>query len=151
MDKNEKIINLKEEESFIEQYVSLRNRYSKLLLTEPVNVAETREWLKSKYIEIRGLVENNILLGVVILYLNRDGEIAFFVKRQNMGIGRKLLKNIERVAKEKNLQSIWAWVLFDNVAAKKTFRKNGYTMEIESTRSYAGEGRTGVIFRKEIH
>lgn len=151
MDKNEKIIDLKMTEKFTEEYVSLRNHYCEFLLTKPVNVLETRAWLKSNGIEVRGIVGNATLLGAVILYLKRKGEIAFFAKDQNRGIGSKLLKIIEKVAKENNLKSVWAWVLSDNLAAQKTFQKNGYTLESQSSRSYEKEERPGVIYRKEIY
>jgi GNAT superfamily N-acetyltransferase len=150
LDKIEKIIDLKKEESFIEAYVSLRSLYSELLLTKPVSVVETREWLKSNHIEARGIVQDSMLLGAVILYLNRKGEIAFFAKHQNQGIGTKLLKIVEQVAKEKNLKSVWAWVLFNNQSAQKTFQKNGYTIEGQWSRFYEGESKTGIIFRKKI-
>jgi RimJ/RimL family protein N-acetyltransferase len=150
LDKIEKIIDLKKEESFIEAYVSLRNLYSELLLTKPVSVVETREWLKSSHIEAMGIVQDSMLLGAVILYLNRKGEIAFFTKHQNQGIGTKLLKIVEQVAKEKNLKSVWAWVLFNNQSAQKTFQKNGYTIEGQLSRFYEGESKTGIIFRKKI-
>lgn len=150
MDEMERIIDLKYEEAFIGEYVSLRNRYSEPLLAKPVNVRETKEWLKGNDIETRGIVQESTLMGVAILYLKRNGEIAFFAKHQNQGIGAKLLKIIERVAKEKNLHSVWAWVLCDNVAAKRTFQKNGYTMECESSRFYKDRNKRGVTFRKEI-
>jgi predicted acetyltransferase len=145
-----RIINLKKEEAYIKEYISLRNRYSEFLLTKPVNVKETKEWLKGSDVETRGIVQDAILLGVAILYLNRGGEIAFFAKDRHQGIGTKLLKIIERVAKEKNLKSVWAWVLSDNLYAPRTFQKNGYLMEGESSRSYEGESKTGFIFRKKI-
>lgn len=150
MDRIERIIDLKGEESVIEAYVSLRNRYSELLLTKPVSVVETREWLKHSHIEARAILQDSMLLGVVILYLNRKGEIAFFAKHQNQGVGSRLLKIIETVAKEKKIKSVWAWVLFDNQAGKNTFQKNGYTMEGQSSRRYEGKNKAGVIFRKQI-
>jgi ribosomal protein S18 acetylase RimI-like enzyme len=150
LDKPERLIDLKREEKFIEEYVSLRNRYSELLTTKPVNVAETKEWLKDNQIEVRGLVQDDIFLGAVILYLNRDGEIALFVKDRYQGIGTKLLKIVEQVAEEKKLGSVWAWVLLDNQKAQRAFRKNGYTMEGQSSRFYEGEGKPGIIFRKKI-
>ena len=148
MDRRERVIDLKREEEFIEEYVSLRNRYSFLLLTRQVKVVETRRWLKRRDIEVRGIVKDSSLTGVTILYLSREGEIAFFVKEPNQGTGRKLLEIIERVAREKNLESVWAWVLDDNLPAKSTFQKNGYTADGKSRRSYRGENRLGVIFRK---
>ena len=67
MDKNEKIIDLKMTEKFTEEYVSLRNHYCEFLLTKPVNVSETRAWLKSNGIEVRGIVGNATLLGAIEL------------------------------------------------------------------------------------
>lgn len=150
MDKSERVIDLKKEEKFIEEYVSLRNRYSELLTTQLVNVAETKEWLKDNQIEVRGLVQDHFFLGAVVLYLNREGEIALFVKDRHQGIGTKLLKIVEQVAEDKKLGSIWAWVLLDNQKAQKMFRKNGYTMETQSARFYEGEDKPGIIFRKKL-
>jgi len=150
LDKFEKVIDLKREEGFIEEYVSLRNRYSELLTTQLVNVAETKEWLKDNQIEVRGLVQDDIFLGAVVLYLNREGEIALFVRDRHQGIGTKLLKIVEQVAEEKKLGCVWASVLLDNQKAQRVFRKNGYTMEGQSSRFYAGEGKPGIIFRKKL-
>lgn len=150
MDKIERIIDLKKENAFIEAYVSLRNRYTDLLLTKTVDTAETEEWLKREDIEIRAILWGTDLVGAVILYLHRDGEIAFFAKDQNRGIGTKLLKVIEVVAKGKNLKSIWAWALYDNLAAQKTFQKNGYIFVRRLSKPYKNGERPGVIFRKEI-
>ncbi len=146
----ERIIDLKKEEGFIEAYISLRNRYHELLLTRPVYLAETKEWLKDNEVEIRGLVQDNVLLGVVILYLNRDGEIAVFVKDRHHGIGTKLLRTIEQVARKRNLESVWAWVVSDNRFGERTFLKNGYTIEGQSSRIYQGQSKTGNMFRRRL-
>jgi len=150
LDRRERVIDLKKEEEFIEEYVSLRNRYSELLTTKLVNVAETKEWLRDNQIEIRGLVQDDIFLGAVILYLNREGEIALFVKEPQQGIGTKLLKIVEQVAEEKKIGNVWAWVLLDNQKAQLVFRKNGYTEEAQSLRFYEGENKPGIIFRKNF-
>lgn len=152
MDNADRVINLKKEELFIGQYVDLRNNYCELLLTEPVNVAETKKWLKRKDIEVRGIARGAILLGAVILYLNRSAEVAFFVgqKCRNKGIGSMLLNIIEEAAEEKKLNNLRAWVLFDNIIAQKTFIKNGYTLGTESERIYHGKKKRGVVFNKEL-
>jgi len=143
------IIDFKEKEYFIEQYVHLRNSYTDLLLTSPVNIPETKECLKkTNDIEIRGIVQDNILLGVVILYLNREGEIAFFVKKQNQGMGSRLLEIIEGVAKEKNLRSIWGWVLKENLIAQRVFEKKGFIKEGRSEREYRGIINHGIKYKK---
>jgi GNAT superfamily N-acetyltransferase len=142
------ILDLKEKENFIEQYVNLRNNYTKLLLTCPVNVFETKLWIRKPYVEIRGIVQNNILLGVVILYLNRNGEITFFVKYQNKGLGGRLLDIIEDVSKKKKLKNIWGWVLKDNLVAQRAFEKKGFTREGMSKKVYEGTLREGFRYKK---
>jgi len=145
------IIDFKEKEYFIEQYVHLRNSYTDLLFTSPVNIPETKEWLKKKNdIEIRGLVQDDILLGVVILYLNREGEIAFFVKNQNKGIGGQLLHIIVEVAKKKDMKFIWGWVLKDNFIAQRVFQKNGFVKESISEREYKGIIKYGIMYKKYL-
>ena len=150
MDKSERIIDLKSEEGFLKEYVALRNRYTSLLLTKPVSVVETKRWLERSEIEVRGIVQGSGLTGVTILYLKRKGEIAFFAKELNQGIGTKLLRIIERVAKEKHLSSVWAWVLDNNLPAKRAFEKSGYKPDCKSRRCHEGENRLGVIFRKQF-
>ena len=150
MEKHERVIDLKREERFIEEYVSLRNRYSKLLTTQLVNVAETKEWLKDNQIEVRVLVQNDIFLGAVILYLNRGGEIALFVRDRHQGIGTKLLKIVEQLAEEKKLLSVCAWVLKDNFLAQRVFRKNGFINEGMIEKMYEGVIREGIRYKKII-
>lgn len=143
-------IDIKERKDFIEQYVRLRNSYAELLLTSPVSITETKEWFKKKDVEVRGLAQDDTLLGVVILYLSRDGEIAFFVKDRNKGVGSKLLDIIEEIARERGLKAVWAWVLKDNLIVQRTFEKNGYLREKNSEREYKGTIRQGIKFIKYI-
>jgi len=150
LDRRETVVDLKKGEGFIEEYVSLRNRYSGLLATKPVNVAETREWLRDNQVEVRVLVKDDIILGAVILYLNRDGEIAFFVKKPHQGTGIKLLKIIERVAKERNLKGVWAWVLNDNIPAQRIFEKNGFLKEGMAKKMHDGVMKEGIRYKKKL-
>ena len=116
-----------------------------------MNIPETKEWIKkSDDVEVRGLVQNNILLGVAILYLNREGEVAFFTKEQRKGIGSQLLRAIEEVAREKKLKDVWAWVLSSNTVAQKSFMKNGYLLEQKTQRRYNDKDLEGFIFRKKL-
>jgi predicted acetyltransferase len=145
-----RVINLKDESSFVAQYVELRNRYSEMLLTVPVSVEETKEWLKKEDIEVIGVVKGEVLLGVAILYLHRAGEIAFFVRTPNCGVGGYLLEVVERSARGKGIEGIWAWVLDDNVAARKAFTKAGYALEKGLDKYFERKLKKGVIFRKAI-
>lgn len=145
------VIDLKKEEYLIPQYVDLRNSYIDLLLSHPVTPTETKEWLTHEDVEVRCLVENGVLLGVAILYLNRRGEIAFFVREQNKGLGSKLLNIIETVAMERGLNAVWAWVLNHNEIAQKVFEKSGYMKEETTERKvYNQKDYQGIVFRKAL-
>lgn len=144
------IVDLKKEAGFVGQYIELRNSYTELLLTSPVDMTGTIEWLKSSDIEIRGLAEGGILLGVVILYLDRDNEIAFFAKERNRGIGSKLLDVVESVAVTRGLKSVRSWVLEGNIAARRTFEKNGFIEAGISGREYQGSILQGIDYKKNL-
>ena len=120
------VIDLKQHQEFLEQYIALRNRYVDVLLTSPVKLEETQKWFADKHVEIRGIVQGQSLLGVVLLYLDKGGEVAFFVREPNKGIGSQLLSIIKQIANDKGLTSIWAWVLHDNINAQKAFEKTPY-------------------------
>lgn len=145
-----RIIDLKKEKIFIDQYVALRNSYCDLLLTSPVEVRQTEAWIdkNGKDVEILGLADGDILSGVSILYLNKNGEVSFFVKDKNKGTGSKLLKMIEEVASSRKLSSIHAWVIQDNAIARHVFEKNGFVKEKDSNREYKGKPTYGVLYRK---
>jgi ribosomal protein S18 acetylase RimI-like enzyme len=146
-----RVINLKDDGSFIAQYVELRNKYCELLLTESVDVEETKKWIKNENVEIVGVVKGDALVGVAILYIYRAGEIAFFVRTPNHGTGSYLLKIVERIARDRGIMNIWAWVLDENIAAQRTFVKAGYAIEEISSKYFKRILRKGVVFRKTIN
>jgi len=147
---SDRIINLKQATDYIQPYIELRNRYGEFLLTDPINLTDTIEWLKQDDIEIRGVIRGSALVGIVILFLNRAGEIAFFTQRKGLGQGSALLSIIEGVAKEKGLREVWAWVLRDNMIAQRTFIKNGYHREEETAKQYRCQTMKGFVFRKKL-
>ena len=144
-------IDLKKEIKYIEQYIALRNSHIDLLLTNSVNKNDTLKWLEKKEIEIRGIVECNKLLGVVILYIAKGGEIAVFVKDKNRGIGKQLISIIEEIAKKNNLHFVFAWVLKDNNNAKKLFEKCGFLQEGFELKEYNGILFEGVKYTKFLY
>jgi RimJ/RimL family protein N-acetyltransferase len=145
-----KVIDLKENQRFLKQYVSLRNKYRDLLLTKKVTIEETKEWLKKAPVEIRCLLEGNELLGVVILYLNKKNEVTVFVKRPNKGLGKKLLLIIDKIARAKKIARLWAWVLTTNIPAQRLFEGCGYKKERLSKRKFKNIIFDGYIFYKII-
>lgn len=150
MTNDDHVVDLKQTPEFVEQYVQLRNQYGDLLLTSPVNIPETRIWLERKDIEIRGIIRGKELIGVAILYLSREGEIAFFARYLRLGIGSRLLSVIETAAQERGLKDVCAWVLTENLGAQATFLHNGYQGAGGSTKTHMGVPRQGVLFRKHM-
>jgi len=145
------VIDLKKQEHLIRQYVDLRNSYADLLLTHPVTLTETKEWLTHKDVEVRCLIENGVLLGAAILYLSRGGEIAFFARDPNKGLGGELLNIIETVALKRGLKAVWAWALEHNEIAQKVFERNGYIKkETPEIKVYNQEDYRGIVFRKAL-
>ena len=144
------VIDFKKDDRFVDQYVRLRNSCVDLLLTSRVGNSETREWLKNENVEVRGLVRDDILTGVVILYMDRGGEIAFFAKGKNRGTGSRLLALIEEIALKKKLDAIRGWVLEGNLIAQRVFEKSGFVSEGMSEREYEGSIRRGVKYTKYL-
>lgn len=115
----------------IEQYVELRNRYHNLLNSRKVSVEETIEWLSKGHTIIYGIVEGDMLLGVVIIYIDRDYELTFFSRTSGKGIGTVLLKLADEIAKEHKIEQLRAWTFCDNVPARKSFIKNEWIRKKE--------------------
>lgn len=145
-----RVVNLRRERAFVEQYIRLRDSYADLLLTSPVSREETEKWLWRDDIEVRGLEEDGVLQGVAVLYLHREGEIAFFARERDRGIGTRLLAVIEETARERGIPAVRAWTLKENTAAQRVFEKCGFSREGTRVREYKGEAREGVSFRKEL-
>lgn len=150
MAESDRIVDLKQERGFVEQYVRLRNTYCELLATNPVNAADTDLWLDRDDIEIRGIVRGEKLAGIAILYLGRNGEVTFFAQTSGAGLGGRLLAIIETAAKTRGLREVWAWVLSHNEIARRAFLKSGYRQQEESTRQFNDKTIRGFIFRKDI-
>lgn len=145
-----RIIDLKAEPDFLAQYVELRNQYGALLLSEPVELMKTMDWVRSEGIEIRGIAHGETLLGAAVLYLGKGGEIAFFTRNPSQGVGSRLLDAIEEAARNRKLSEVWAWVLSDNVAAQRVFVKNGYRLDKKAERTHRQMPQNGFLYRKDI-
>ena len=143
-------VDLKKEQSFIDQYINLRNSYADLLFTSRVGRADTEKWLAGEDVEVRGLAEGDALLGVAVLYPGKEGEIAFFVRDRNRGIGTRLLALIEDVAQSRGLPFIRAWALKDNAIAQRVFEKSGFAKEGIQARERGGAAHEGVAYKKKL-
>ncbi len=150
-EKDYNIVLIKDDLNFIKQYVELRNFYSDLLLTEKVNVEQTVEWINQNDVDVVGIADQNIILGIVMIYYNKDGEVTVFAREKNKGIGSILLDIGEKTAR-KRINTIWSWVLEDNKIAKHVFLKNGYFVSEESKeRIFNGKNYFGTVFKKYIN
>jgi RimJ/RimL family protein N-acetyltransferase len=143
-------VDLKEHPEFLDAYVRLRNRYADVLRTQPVSVGATVEWLNGDGIEVVVRVEGGELVGAAILYLDRGGEIAFFVADPGRGNGPRALTAIEAVARERGLVRVWAFVLSGNERASRAFRKSGYAEVGETRRLAEGSDAPGTFFAKSV-
>ena len=132
----EQVLDLKTNLDLLPQYLELRNRYCSLLLTHPATFDQTRNWVRATSTEIRLIVDDGVVLGVVLLYFDRGGEVAFFSRNPARGIGTKLLQVLEKMAGEAGLATVWAWVREDNPVARRVFEKCGYVMSGSAPREY---------------
>lgn len=117
-------------------------------MTQPVDIPKTEAWIRREDIEVRGMAEGDVLLGAVVLYMERSGEVAFFVKEPGRGIGTRLLEEIEPVAARRGLARIWAWVSADNLVARKVFEKKGYRAVENRSKVYHGRNFSGTCYER---
>lgn len=146
----ERILDLKEHLHLLPQYVELRNSYSDLLLSQSVEISESVQWIKNTTAEIRVVEEENLISGVVLLYIDRGGEVAFFARQKNKGIGTLLLRVADEVARQVQLPSTWAWVREDNVLAARVFEKSGYCVSGCEERTFKNQLIRGIRYTKTL-
>ena len=145
-----RVVDIKKEHFFMEQYMNLRNRYADALLTACVDREGTEKWLAGENVEVRGLAEGDTLMGVVILYPDKEGEIAFFVREPNSGIGTVLLAVIEEVARSNGLSYVKSWTLKDNAIAQRVFEKSGFFQMGKENREFRGTILAGIRYQKVL-
>lgn len=146
-----RLVDLKREPFYIEQYIELRNHYKSVLLTDAVDLEWTREWLKKTDIEVLVLVVRGLLLGAVILYKNRNNEIAIFMRKGTVKGGQLLLKAIERTASKADITKVRAWVLRNNNVAKNFFVRCGFKDKGIITKIFHGKKYYGYFLEKNLN
>ena len=121
----------------IEQYVRLRNRKKSYLNTSTVTMEQTFKWLSNENVYAKGLIKENKLYGVIIIYIDKNYELTFFAEHTGKGIGKILLGIADDIAKEKKIDKIWAWTLSSNLLAIKSLIGGGWNiMKKDSNKIY---------------
>lgn len=144
------LCDLKNSQHYIKPYIDLRNQNKEQLLTDTVSEDETKLWLKSANVCVKVALENDELIGAAILYFDKAGEVAIFVKHKRSGVGTALLKEIQVQAQNENLKKLWVWVSDTNIASKKLFEKNKFNADGPCSRLFAGIIYYGVVYKMEI-
>lgn len=70
-------------------------------------------------------------------------------KYRRMGVGLKLLKEIEQNFIEKGAEACFLEVRINNLAAQKLYQKHGYT-ELEKLNNYYARGIHGIRLKKKL-
>ena len=146
----DKIVNIRENIEFLDEYVSLRNKYVDNLLSHHVTLQDTLKWLNNTDVELYGLVKGKEIIGVILIYVEKGGEITFFVKYPGRGLGSVLLQTAEKFAIKMDIKRLYAWTRCDNVAARRSFEKNGYTNQGIYIRDYEGNKIKGYKWVKDL-
>ncbi len=111
---------------------------------------------------VNGLKSNNIFLKAVseekiVGFLIADDLIdsynllliAVREEFKNQNIATKLIKKLENIAKNKNIEKIWLEVKENNFPAINLYKKNDFT-NIYLRRNYYKSGENALIFEKLI-
>jgi GNAT superfamily N-acetyltransferase len=149
-DTNIRIVNLREEPQFIRQYIELRNLYRDQLLTNEVDLQGTEKWMANSNVEIICAVEGERLLGAVVLYLDRGGEVAFFVRTPGKGLGSRLLAAADLLVKKNGTDRLWAWTMKENFPAQRAFEKAGYKVVGNELKKFGHNSFQGAVYSKKI-
>ena len=106
----------------------LRNRKKSYLNTSTVTMEQTFKWLSNENVYAKGLIKENKLYGVIIIYIDKNYELTFFAEHTGKGIGKILLGIADDIAKEKKIDKIWAWTLSSNLLAIKSLIGGGWNI-----------------------
>lgn len=98
---------------------------------------------------------NNETVGFIIALIyeknNKKASHVFTldvaVKARRIGVGLKLLQNLEQILRSKEVKVCYLEVRVDNIAARELYKKLGY-VEIEHLKDYYYPGKNGVRLRK---
>jgi len=93
---------------------------------------------------IVGMIENYGRVTVGHVYT-----IDVAVKHRRVGVGLRLLDELERVFLERGVKTSYLEVRIDNKAARELYRKKGYT-ELEALENFYASGRHGLRMKKEL-
>ncbi|MEM2912547.1 MAG: ribosomal protein S18-alanine N-acetyltransferase [Candidatus Bathyarchaeia archaeon] len=98
--------------------------------------------------------ENNEILGFIIgiIYDETVGHIFTLdvaIKHRRKGVGLKLLRELEKIFREKGVKACFLEVRMDNLAARQLYEKQGYR-EIEELKNFYRKGVHGIRLKKDL-
>jgi len=70
-------------------------------------------------------------------------------KHRRIGVGLRLLNELEHIFLEKDVKTSYLEVRMDNKAARELYRKKGYA-ELEPLENFYAKGRHGLRMKKEL-
>jgi ribosomal-protein-alanine N-acetyltransferase len=93
---------------------------------------------------IVGMIENYGRVTVGHVYT-----IDVALKHRRIGVGLKLLDELEHIFLERDVKTSYLEVRIDNKAARELYRKKGYT-ELEPLENFYARGKHGLRMKKEL-
>jgi len=100
---------------------------------------------------------DNEILGFIIGMIEDNGGVTVghvytidvVPKHRRVGVGLKLLSELEQLFIERGAKISYLEVRIDNKAARELYRKQGYT-ELEPLENFYAKGRHGLRMKKEL-
>jgi GNAT superfamily N-acetyltransferase len=82
--------------------------------------------------QIPGFValKDNVIIGLLTYYIAGDQceIVSLDSLEENRGLGSKLIKEVDKIAREKKCKRIWLITTNDNIRAIKFYQKRGYDL-----------------------
>ena len=131
-------INLKNANvNILSQYIELRNKFHKELDTKQVTLDETITWIQTARVLGTCIMENDTLIGVGIIYMDRGNEVTCFTNIQGKGIVGIVHKSLEKMATKENIHFLCAKTWAGDLRARRSLEKNGYVLtSLDEERAY---------------
>jgi len=100
---------------------------------------------------------NHEIVGFIVGVIENYGKVTVghvytidvVPKHRRVGVGLRLLDELEHIFFERSVKTSYLEVRIDNKAARELYRKKGYT-ELEPLENFYAKGRHGLRMKKEL-